>query len=116
MKEDQEHVFEGLFAARDTQLHASKKLYDFNAGGKGLDLLRIKAYGQRFGFNMSLDSRRCPHLPTDRDLCPGIISACVHCKRPEDCQSSGGSPFCLTFPHLRERYNEKVFAKNAPWD
>ncbi len=113
-KEDQEHIFEGFFHARETELYASRKPYDFNAGGKGLDLLRMKAYGQRFGFDLSLDSRRCPHLPTDRDLCPGMISACVHCQRPEDCQSSGGSTFCLTFPHLGERYDEKAFGKNAP--
>ncbi len=97
-KENQRHLFDGLFHTLDTELYTSKKPYDFGAGGKGLDLLRIKTYGQRFGFDISVGSQRCIYLPTDRDLCPGKISACPHCKTPEDCLSSGGSTFCVTFP------------------
>src|SRR4030042_3176016 len=50
-KEDQRHLFDGLFHTLDTELYSSKKPYDFGAGGKGLDLLRIKTYGRRFGFD-----------------------------------------------------------------
>ena len=96
-KENQRHLFNGLFHTLDTELYASKRPYDFGAGGKGLDLLRIKAYGQRFGFNITLGSQRCTYLPTERDLCPGKISECPHCKTREDCLNSGGSTFCLTF-------------------
>jgi signal transduction histidine kinase len=96
-KANQRHLFNGLFHTLDTELYTSKKPYDFGAGGKGLDLLRIKAYGQRFGFNISAGSQRCPYLPTERDLCPGKISECPHCKVREDCLNSGGSTFCLTF-------------------
>jgi signal transduction histidine kinase len=96
-KENQRHLFDGLFHTLDTGLYSSKKPYDFGAGGKGLNLLRIKTYGQRFGFDLSAASQRCIHLPTDRDLCPGKISECAHCKAPEDCLNSGGSTFCLTF-------------------
>jgi len=96
-KENQRHLFDGLFHALDTELYTSKKPYEFGAGGKGLDLLRIKTYGQRFGFDISVGSQRCTYLPTERDLCPGNISECPHCRVREDCFNSGGSTFCLTF-------------------
>ncbi len=97
-KENQKHLFNGLFHTLDTELYASKKPYDFGAGGKGLDLLRIKTYSQRYGFDISVGSQRCSHLPTDRDLCPGKISECTHCKTRDDCSNSGGSTFCISFP------------------
>jgi signal transduction histidine kinase len=97
-KENQRYLFDGLFHTQDTERYASKKPYDFNAGGKGLDLLRMKVYGQRLGFDISVGSQRCIHLPTDQDPCPGRISLCSHCQGTEDCFSSGGSTFCVTFP------------------
>jgi len=107
-KENQRHLFDGLFHTLDTDLYSSKKPYDFGAGGKGLDLLQIKTYGQRFGFDISVGSQRCLYLPTDRDLCPGRISACPHCKKPEDCLASGGSTFCVSLPTVREGHPEKI--------
>ena len=95
---NQEYIFDGLFTTQETDLYSSKKPYDFNAGGKGLDLLRMKVYGQRFGFDLSLMSHRCVHLPTDQELCPGRVSTCPHCQKLEDCLSSGGSTFCVSFP------------------
>ena len=96
-KENQRHLFDGLFHTLDTELYTSGKPYDFGAGGKGLDLLRIKTYGQRFGFDISAASQRCTYLPTERDVCPGRISSCPNSKTREDCLNSGGSTFCLTF-------------------
>jgi signal transduction histidine kinase len=107
-EENQKYIFGGLFHTQETDLYASKKPYDFNAGGKGLDLLLMKLYGQRLGFVLSMESRRCIHLTTDKDLCPGRISACPHCERPEDCLSSGGSTFCASFP-IGERKSFKKF-------
>lgn len=96
-KENQGHLFSGLFHTLDTELYTSKKPYDFGAGGKGLDLLKIKVYSKRFGFTISVGSQRCNHLPKEGDLCPGKISFCKDCKKPEDCLSFGGSTFCLSF-------------------
>jgi len=101
-EEDQKYVFDGLFITQDTDLYSSKKPYDFNAGGKGLDLLRIKVYGQRFGFDISMESRRCIYAPTNRDDCPGKISHCDRCKRIEDCLAAGGTTFCISFPLTAE--------------
>jgi signal transduction histidine kinase len=101
--ENQRSLFDGLFHTQDTDLYSSKRPYDFNAGGKGLDLLRLKVYGQRFGFDLAMESRRCIHLPTDRDLCPGKISLCPHCKGLKDCLTSGGSTFSVSFPAEKSR-------------
>ena len=96
-KEDQRRLFDGLFHTLDTELYRSKKPYDFGAGGKGLDLLRMKVLSKRFGFDITVVSQRCLYLPTDRDLCPGRISKCPYCRVREDCFNSGGSTFCLNF-------------------
>jgi PAS domain S-box-containing protein len=96
-EENQAYIFDGLFHAKETELYASKKPYDFGAGGKGLDLLRMKIYGQRFGFDLSVKSKRCIHIPTDRDLCPGDISKCPHVENAKECAASGGTTFTITF-------------------
>lgn len=97
-EENQKSIFDGLFHTQETDLYTSGKPYDFNAGGKGLDLLKMKVCGQGFGFDLSVESRRCAHLPTDRDTCPGRISACPHCKSPEECLSSGETTFSVSLP------------------
>jgi signal transduction histidine kinase len=107
-EENQKHLFDGLFHTLDTELYTSKKPYDFGAGGKGLDLLSIKTYGQRFGFDISVESQRCTHIPTDRDLCLGKISECPHCKTRNDCLNSGGSTFCISFPIGGVKFSERI--------
>lgn len=94
-EENQARIFDGLFHTQETDLYGSRKPYDFNAGGKGLDLLLAKTYGQRFGFDILLESKRCVHIPTDKDICPGQISQCPQCKGVSDCQSAGGSIFVI---------------------
>ena len=101
--ENQRHLFDGLFHTQSAELYASKKPYDFGAGGKGLDLLKLKVYGQRFGFDISVATQRCLFLSKDKDLCPGRISLCPHCQETKDCLSSGGSIFCVTFPMEEKR-------------
>lgn len=96
-EENQKSLFDGLFHTQETDLYTSKKPYDFYAGGKGLDLLQAKVYGQRFGFDLMVESRRCHHIPRDSDLCPGKISDCSFCRTLEDCLRSGGSVFSLSF-------------------
>jgi len=96
-QDNQQHLFSGLFHTIESELYSSKRPYDFGAGGKGLDLLRIKTYAQHLGYEISVVSERCIYLPTDRDLCPGRISSCPNCKTRKDCLKSGGSTFCLTF-------------------
>jgi len=96
-EENQAYLFDGLFHTKETELYASKKPYDFGAGGKGLDLLRMKVYGERFGFDLSMSSRRCVHIPTDQDQCPGDISRCPYVKNAKECAESGGTTFTVAF-------------------
>ena len=96
-EENQRYIFDGLFHTEETELYASKNPYDFGAGGKGLDLLKMRLYARRFGFEISMKSRRCCYIPTDQDLCPGNISLCDHCKTLRDCINAGGSSFSVSF-------------------
>jgi PAS domain S-box-containing protein len=96
-EDNQQYIFDGLFHTEETELYSSKKPYDFGAGGKGLELLRMKINGRRFGFDISCKSQRCIYIPTDQDICPGDISKCLHCKSAEDCKNSGGTTFSVTF-------------------
>ncbi|EFK10459.1 PAS domain S-box protein, partial [delta proteobacterium NaphS2] len=101
----QRRIFEGFFATQDTLDYSSKRAFDFNAGGKGADLLRMKIFAERYGFKIRMTSDRCPVIPQETDMCPGIISECSHCKRPEDCFASGGTTFTL---HFRIKKREKI--------
>jgi PAS domain S-box-containing protein len=96
-EENQAFVFDGLFHATETDLYSSKRAYDFGAGGKGLDLLKLKVYAKRFGFQLAMNSTRCPHIPTDRDVCPGNVTECPHISTGEECAVSGGSTFSVAF-------------------
>jgi signal transduction histidine kinase len=95
--ENQRYLFDGLFPTQETELYTSKKPYAFNAGGKGLDLLRFKLFGQCYGFRLEFQSRRCRYLGREKDFCPGAIADCPFCRLPEDCAASGGSVFSLVF-------------------
>jgi signal transduction histidine kinase len=94
----QAHIFEGFFPTQDTMLYASRKPFEFNAGGRGADLLRMKIFSEQYGFKIFMTSSRCRHIPGSGDLCPGRISACGFCKGPEDCSRSGGTTFSVVFP------------------
>jgi K+-sensing histidine kinase KdpD len=96
--QNQRLVFGGFFHTQDTDLYASKKAYEFNAGGSGSDLLRTQVFSERYGFLVDFDSSRCKFLPTDRDMCPGRISTCSFISTPAECFESGGSVFTLKFP------------------
>ncbi len=97
IEDAQIRIFEGFFATQDTLAYSSKRAFDFNAGGKGADLLRMKIFAERYGFKIRMTSTRCPFIPEETDLCPGTISECSHCSRPEDCFVSGGTTFTLQF-------------------
>ena len=72
--------------------------YEFNAGGTGTDLLKIKIFAERFGFSIGFSSQRCTCIPTPRDVCPGDIANCKSCDSVEDCYRNGGSEFVIDIP------------------
>jgi hypothetical protein len=94
----QRRIFEGFFTTQDTMAYSSKRPFDFNAGGKGADLLRMKIFSERYNFKMAMVSSRCRHLAKDTDVCPGRISTCPHCSKGESCHDSGGTTFTIYFP------------------
>jgi K+-sensing histidine kinase KdpD len=95
---EQANVFEGFCPVQETDLYSSGRRYEFNAGGTGTDLLRIKVFSKRFGFKVSFMSARCSCIPSTRDLCPGDITKCACCDEIEDCYDNGGTQFVVEFP------------------
>ena len=102
-EEDRKNVFVGFFHTQDTNLYSTKKPYEFNAGGAGADLLRIKVFSERYGFSIQLESTRCRFRPTDREECPGSVSRCPYINSESDCFNSGGTTFFLNFPESSSR-------------
>ena len=97
-EEAQKRIFEGFFHTQDTMAYSSKRPFDFNAGGKGADLLRMKIFSERYHFQIDMASVRCKHLLKDTDVCPGRISRCSFCSGTESCHQTGGTVFSLYFP------------------
>jgi PAS domain S-box-containing protein len=97
-KENQTRIFEGFFSTQETMDYSSKKPFDFNAGGKGADLLRMKIFSERYNFTIDLKSTRCPFIPKDGDICPGRISRCDFCKDGKGCHQAAATTFSLYFP------------------
>ena len=96
--ENQKMIFGGFFHTQETGLYSSKRPYQFNAGGSGTDLLRIKIFSERFGFSIDFESKRCSFIPEDKDQCLGKISSCPHIGHINECLSSGGSRFSILLP------------------
>lgn len=96
-EESQRRIFEGFFSTQDTMAYSSKRPFDFNAGGKGADLLRMKIFSERYNFRIDMESSRCRFIPGEKDVCPGSISSCKFCRKKEDCMNSGGSSFSIFF-------------------
>jgi len=95
---DKELIFEGFYPVQDTDNYSSRRPYSFNAGGKGIDLLRIRMFSELYGFKLSFKSQRCPYLVEESLNLPGDIANCPHCKSPHDCLVKGGSEFVVVFP------------------
>ncbi|NOX35024.1 MAG: PAS domain S-box protein [Deltaproteobacteria bacterium] len=81
-REAQKRIFEGFFTTQETMNYSSKRPFDFNAGGKGADLLRMKIFSERYDFKISMTSNRCRRIPKNKDVCPGSIKECKKIKGP----------------------------------
>jgi len=96
-EENQRLIFESTFTTSETAHYCTKAPYDFYAGGKGFDLLRLKIFSERYHFAIRMESSRCRFIPRDEDLCPGDIAACKDCQTTDDCLNSGGTTMTLRF-------------------
>jgi PAS domain S-box-containing protein len=92
--ETQKRIFDGFFTPQPTLNYSSKRPYDFGAGGKGADLLRMKIFSERYHFQIRMRSKRCRCLLNDGDICPGI-KACKTGKAPP---CSGHTRVRVLFP------------------
>jgi signal transduction histidine kinase len=90
-------IFEGFFTTRNTMDYSSKRPYDFLAGGKGADLLRMNIFSERYDFKIEMVSDRCKYLLDEKDICPGDVRQCKHCHTEADCIESGGTEFSVYF-------------------
>jgi len=100
--EKKQMIFDNFFTAPDTMQYATRKPYDFNAGGKGFDLLRIKLFSEQYNFKLLIKSKRCKYIPKDEDICPGDIRKCRFCQVENDCHISGGTSVHIRFPAYKE--------------
>jgi signal transduction histidine kinase len=98
---DREFILEGFHHIQETDEYSTKKPYDFGAGGKGLELLRLKMLAEAGYFDISFESQRCGHIPTSLDHCPGRVSDCGHVKDVQGCRESGGTRFSVVFHDKR---------------
>jgi len=97
-EEDWGLVFEGFYQLQETDSYTSGRPYAFNAGGKGMDLFRIKMFSKIYGFGLYFRSRRCPHLVEELRDCPGSVESCPFCDTVQDCSDSGGTAFQVELP------------------
>ena len=95
--ESQKQIFGGFYHSLETDLYSTKRPFEFGAGGKGLDLLRIKIFSETYNFQVNCRSTRCQYIPLEKDVCPGDIAKCPHIKTEEECAQSGGTSFKIAF-------------------
>ena len=107
-KENQRLLFENYFPSYETMQYASRAPYDFNAGGKGFDLLRMKIFSERYHFKLRIISHRCGYIPHDHDLCPGKIANCAYCRTDQDCIHSGGTTVIVQFAQPQEPVFQRI--------
>jgi signal transduction histidine kinase len=97
-EENQRLIFDNYFTSYEPMQYASRRPYDFNAGGKGFDLLRMKIFSERYGFKLKMASERCSHLPEEKERGPGDVDRCAQCNNASDCMDSGGTTMTVIFP------------------
>jgi GAF domain-containing protein/uncharacterized protein YcfJ len=95
-------IFEGFCPVQDTEDYSSGRPYSFNAGGKGIDLLRIRMFSELYGFRVSFTSERCRFVQDSTAELRGNSGQCAGCPEPEDCADNSGSEFVVDFPVMEE--------------
>ena len=94
---NQELISGNFFASYEPMQYSTRSPYDFRAGGKGFDLLRMQMFAERFGFKISITSTRCRFIPSDKEECPGDVHECPHLQRPDQCRETGGTVVSVQF-------------------
>jgi PAS domain S-box-containing protein len=95
--ENQKLILGNFFTAYEPLEYSTRSPYDFKAGGKGFDLLRMQMFAERYGFKIQMNSNRCGFIPAEDEECPGDVTACVHLSGSKQCRDTGGTTFILKF-------------------
>jgi signal transduction histidine kinase len=103
-EEDWGLVLEGFYQVQETDSYTSGKPYSFNAGGKGMDLFRIKMFAKIYGLGLYFKSHRCAYLTESLRECPGSLDRCLYCSSLQDCVDSGGTVFEVELPLARGKH------------
>ena len=101
-KHNQRLIFESYFSADDAMHYSTRRAYDFGAGGRGFDLLRMKIFSERYHFKIHMTSRRCEHLEGQQKTCPGSVGDCSDGRGGEDRSCSSGTVVTVAFPPAAE--------------
>ena len=90
-------IFENYFTVYDTMQYSTRKPYDFKAGGKGFDLLRMKIFSERYNFKIKMTSQPCRFIDKEGHECPGNVEECIPPENAKDCQNAGGTRVTVQF-------------------
>ncbi len=96
-EENQRLLFENYFTTYETMQYSTREPYDFKAGGRGFDLLRMKIFSEKYNFKLQMISKQCRFGEQSGYPCPGNIENCESSKNTEDCKQSGGTTVIVQF-------------------
>jgi GAF domain-containing protein len=95
---DKALIFQGFYPVQETEDYSTGRPYSFNAGGKGVDLLRIRMFSELYGFRLSFESQRCPLLVPSPNKPARDVELCQTCADAGECSAQGGTEFVVDFP------------------
>jgi PAS domain S-box-containing protein len=95
--ENQQLILGNFFTAYEPLQYSTRSPYDFKAGGKGFDLLRMQIFAERYGFKIRMNSTRCRFIPTEKEECPGDASECGQLHNADQCRDTGGTTVTVQF-------------------
>jgi PAS domain S-box-containing protein len=99
-------IFENYFTSYETMQYSTRQPYDFKAGGKGFDLLRMKIFSERYNFKIKMASKPCHLIDREGRACPGNVADCTPQPGIEGCQNTGGTTVTVQF-YPAKRFTKK---------
>lgn len=99
-------IFDNYFTAYDTMQYSTRQPYEFKAGGKGFDLLRMKIFSERYNFKIKMTSQQCELVDDNGQECPGNVADCIPDSDATGCHNRGGTTVKVQF-YPAERFSKK---------
>ena len=104
-------IFENYFTSYDTMQYSTRQPYDFKAGGKGFDLLRMRIFSERFNFKIKMTSQPCDLVDKKGHECPGNVADCTPIVDAQNCHNEGGTTVTVQF-YPAERFSKRRSASH----